>query len=373
MNCSNLRMYNKLKNVLLAYIPNLLKASLSHKVNFLYALLEIKPNSCTVMLTNRCNLKCVMCRQWREPLGQELSFDDWKRIILDLKKNGIRNIHFSGGEPLLRKDFIELVRFSSQNGFVVGVTTNGTLLTGALLEELIAVGLRSIALSMDAVGNEYDRIRGLPNAFEQLNRAAEAVSLKKKKQEVDAYINFTLMKDNIKDLKSVKSFSDKKGLPLAVCLLDKSSFLFNLEGNSNNLWIKDEKDFLALREALDFLVQEKIKAPKSLIINFPAIDFIEHYFRDSRQARIPCVSSQERVIIDPAGGFLGGCMSLGRFGNIKQNSFKELSALEKYKIAKRNMFYKKCPGCSCGYLFNLRLFLPSVCMDVAARLKHWRK
>lgn len=363
-------MHKKFMKFIFGYVPKLLKASAAHKAGFLYNLLEIKPDSCTIMITGRCNLKCVMCKQWREPPGQELSIDDWKTIILDLNKNGIRNIHFSGGEPLLKKDFVELIRFSAQIGLIVGVTTNGSLLTGVILNKLIDAGLRSIALSMDAVDGGYERIRGLPDTFEQLSRAVEEVSIMKRKQKIDAYINFTLMKCNIKDLKIVKAFADKMGLPLAICLLDKNSFLFNLEKNTNDLWIKEKEDFLALREAINFLTQEKIKNPGSLIIDFAAIDFIERYFREPRQAQIPCVSSQGRVIIDPSGGLLGGCMSMGRFGNIMAKGFKELVADKTYKTAKKKMFYKKCPGCSCGYLFNMRLFLPSVCSDIAARIRY---
>ena len=355
-------MNKRIRKALLTYIPNLIKTGLIHKAPFLYGLFEIKPSSCTIMITNRCNLKCVMCKQWREPSGQELPVDDWKRIVLDLKKNG--------GEPLLRKDLIGLVRFSSQNGFVVGITTNGALLTSVMLSELIDAGLRSIALSMDAVGGEYEKIRGLPNTFAQLSRAVEAVSLMRKSKKIDAYINFTLMKDNVKDLKMVKAFADSADLPLAICLLDKNSFLFSLEENNSKFWITGERDFEDLRNALDFLRNEKIKNPKSLIINFSAIDFIEDYFRDPRQERIPCVSSQGRVIIDPFGRLLGGCMSMGRFGSIKETGFKELSATHKYKIAKKNMFYKRCPGCSCGYLFNLRLFLPSIFKNISAKRRY---
>ena len=363
-------MYSKLRNILLTYVPSLLKASILCKANFLYNFLEIKPNSCTIMITNRCNLRCVMCKQWRETPGQELSINNWKRIILDLKHNGIRSIHFSGGEPLLRKDLIELVRFSSQNGLVVGATSNGTLLTRVMLAELVDAGLRSIALSMDALGAKYEIIRGMPNAFAQLMAAVEAVSSMKKNKKIDAYINFTLMKDTMKDLKMVKTFADNACLPLAICLLDKNSFLFNLEKNADSLWIREKDDFLALQEALAFLAREKIKNPKSLIINFSAIDFVEPYFKNPRQAQVPCVSSQNRVIIDTFGGLLGGCMSMGRFGNINEKGFDELSASQEYRIAKKNMFYKKCHGCSCGYLFNLRLFLPSVFKNIVAKRRY---
>ena len=157
-----------------------MKTGLIYKVPFLYRFLEIKPSSCTIIITNRCNLRCVMCKQWREPVNEELSTEEWKNIILNLKKNGIRNMHFTGGEPLLRNDFKELVLFCSRNGFVSGVTTNGFLLTDDILQGLIDAGLRSIALSIDALDSEYEKIRGLPNSFKQLKQAVAIISAMKR-------------------------------------------------------------------------------------------------------------------------------------------------------------------------------------------------
>ena len=345
-----------------------MKTGLIYKVPFLYRFLEIKPSSCTIIITNRCNLRCVMCKQWREPVNEELSTEEWKNIILNLKKNGIRNMHFTGGEPLLRNDFKDLVLFCSRNGFVSGVTTNGFLLTDDILQGLIDAGLRSIALSIDALDSEYEKIRGLPNSFKQLKQAVAIISAMKRTVKIDAYLNFTLMKDNIKDLKKVKTFADEAKLPLAICLLDKNSFIFDLKENSSKFWITEEKDFEYLRGILNFLRNEKIKNPKSLIINFPTIDFIEDYFRDPRQENIPCVSSQDRIIIDPYGNLLGGCMSMGSFGNLKENEFKVLRNDKKYKIAKRNMFYKNCSGCSCGYLFNINHIPSLILKDLINRV-----
>jgi len=359
----------KIKKFCETYILNIIKSWLIYKAPGLFSILEIKPSSSTIIITCRCNLKCIMCKQWMEVPREELSTDDWKRIIADLKENGINSVHFTGGEPLLRKDLAELISYSFQKGFVVGLTTNGAFLSKKILSDLIGRGLRSIAISIDALNGEYEKIRGVANSFKHIESSAILIAEKRREFKIDAYINFTLMKDNIKELKNVKSFADKIKLPLAICLLDKNSFLFDLEQNRSKFWISAKEDFDALREALIFLRQEKIKNPKSLIINFPAIDFIEDYFRNPRQKQIPCISSQDRIIIDAYGNLLGGCMSMGSFGNIKQKKLRELTMDKQYKLAKRNMFYKNCSGCSCGYLFNIRLYQPRIINNFFQRLK----
>lgn len=301
-------------------------------------------------------------------MAKELSTEEWKGIILDLKRSGIRNMHLTGGEPLLREDITGIVFYGSNNGFTVGLTTNGMLATREILEKLVASGLRSIAVSMDAIGEKYDAIRGLPGSFMKLRENLAALSEVRKRRKIDAYINFTLMKATIGELKGVKRFADELGLPLAINIIDKGSFLFDLEENGRDLWVKSDKDFGSLREALDFLRDERSRRPRSLIINFPAIDFIEDYFKDPRQHRVPCVSSQDRVIIDPYGNLMGGCMSMGTFGNLKERPFGELRKAQRYMKAKRGMFYKDCAGCSCGYLFNTRMFLPLILKDAIKRI-----
>jgi len=62
-------------------------------------------------------------------------------------------------------------------------------------------------------------------------------------------------------------------------------------------------------------------------------------------------------------------MSMGSFGNIKQKKLRELTMDKQYKLAKRNMFYKNCSGCSCGYLFNIRLYQPRIINNFFQRLK----
>lgn len=363
-------MLNKIKKSLLNYAPTVLKAAFLRNAPFLYPLLEINPSACNIMITTRCNLKCIMCKQWREPLGKELSTGDWKNIIDDLKSNGIRNIHFTGGEPLLRKDIGALISYSADNGFVSGLTTNGSLLDTKLLESLFDAGLRSVALSIDALNEQYDKIRGQPGSFVWVKKAAYLISQMRQKKGMDAYINFTLMNNNISEFRDVKSFADELKLPVAICLLDKNSYIFDLEENKNEYWINKDVDNGNLLDLLNFIKAEKIKKHHSLLLTFSMVDFISRYFKDTRQARIPCASSQDRIILDPYGNLLGGCLSMGTFGNIKEKSFGKMRREIQYKRAKKNMFYKKCGGCSCGYQFNIRCMPHLLIKDLLFRIRN---
>lgn len=355
--------------ILYDHILITIRSGILHAIPALYGALEIEPSSCNIMLTNRCNMRCVMCRQWREKPESELSTDEWKQIIDDLKKNGIRNIHFTGGEPLLRTDLAELVSFSRGNGVTVGMTTNGMLLTSDVLNNLIDMGLRSIALSIDATSGEYEKIRGLPGSYKKLEGAAVTIADAMSRRGIDAYINFTLMKDNIGEFEKVKKLVDRLGIPIGVCLLDKESSIFKLDENKKKFWIGgSEKE--KLKKILDFLRKELTCNPRNLHINYLGIDYIADYFEDPRQACIPCVISQDRIFIDPYGNLFGGCLAMGTYGNVNKTPFEKLKKGQKYMAAKKSMFYKMCPGCSCGYMFNIRHIPGLILKDIGLRIKN---
>ena len=363
-------MIKKIRRLLINYIPMLVKSSFIYKMPFLYPLLEIKPSAAVIMLTNRCNLKCVICKQWQEVPREELTTEDWKEIIKDLKKNGIKSIHFTGGEPLLRRDLCELIQYSSQEGFAVGITTNGLLLQQELLQNLINAGLRSIAISLDALKEKYEYLRGVPDTFLRVKDTLSLVADTGSRRKIDAYINFTLLKNTIEDFKDVKGLADDFKLPIAVCLLDKNSSIFRIRENKDKFWITDEDDPQKLNALLNFLKEEKIKRPSSLLLSLSALDYIAAYFKDPVQKDIPCIVSQDRVFIGPYGDMFGGCLSMGSFGNFRDTQFDRLVKREKYKRAKRNMFYKECSGCSCGYFFNIQHFPPLIIRDYLIRSKN---
>jgi MoaA/NifB/PqqE/SkfB family radical SAM enzyme len=84
-------------------------------------------------LTCRCNLHCIMCYtdcfNTSDMIRQELSFPEITRIMDEIEEAGCLELCLTGGEPLARKDFLDIYAAAKQNGFLVTVFTNGTLLT----------------------------------------------------------------------------------------------------------------------------------------------------------------------------------------------------------------------------------------------------
>ncbi|CAN5467088.1 hypothetical protein BH10BDE1_BH10BDE1_25440 [soil metagenome] len=129
----------------------------------------------TVSLTKRCNLNCTYCWDFNQrPKLNELETDEIKKLLLSAKKLGVRSFNPFGGEPFIRKDAVEIIEFAFSLGFVVSVTTNGTLLTEEKLRRLVEcvpkTGELVVLVSLDgSSAEENDFIRD-PGSFEKTTR-----------------------------------------------------------------------------------------------------------------------------------------------------------------------------------------------------------
>ena len=140
-----------------------------------------------VSITDRCNYKCVYCRTGE--LGAqypELAIGEYLRLIKVFVGLGITKVRLTGGEPLLRRGLVDLVRELSGLRTLTGepldlaLTTNGHLLD-ELAAPLKAAGLHRVTVSMDAVeAATFERITRIPGSFETVLkgvRAARAAGL----------------------------------------------------------------------------------------------------------------------------------------------------------------------------------------------------
>ncbi len=140
-----------------------------------------------ISITDRCNYKCVYCRSGSDgPQFPEMAIADYLRMARVFVGLGITKVRLTGGEPLLRKGLVDMVRELGQMQTVEGdrldiaVTTNGHLLA-EMAQPLADAGLSRVTVSMDAVDSErFARITRVPNGYEQVLagvRAAEQAGL----------------------------------------------------------------------------------------------------------------------------------------------------------------------------------------------------
>ncbi|MCH8237742.1 MAG: pyrroloquinoline quinone biosynthesis protein PqqE [Proteobacteria bacterium] len=116
-------------------------------------------------LTHRCPLQCPYCSNPMELIAAsgEMDTEGWFGVIGEAAEMGILQIHFSGGEPTVRKDLDAMVGRAEERGLYTNLITSGVLLDRARLEGLAERGLQHVQLSFQAADEALaDRIGGFP-------------------------------------------------------------------------------------------------------------------------------------------------------------------------------------------------------------------
>ncbi len=123
-------------------------------------------------LTRRCNLACQHCYIRAEAAQDELSTAECLRILPQLAEAGTLYLVLTGGEPLLRPDFLEIASEARRLEFALRIFTNGTLVDEAAADRLAGLDPLSVEVSvLGAVPQTHDRLAGRPGAFRGAARA----------------------------------------------------------------------------------------------------------------------------------------------------------------------------------------------------------
>ncbi len=155
--------------------------------------------------TTGCNLECVHCRRLevgKEMSNEDLSLEEAFRFIEGLARDFEPSpvLILSGGEPLMRPDIFDIIRFARKMNVPVGLATNGTMVDLALARKIASSGIRRVSISLDGANPDtHDRFRKMPGSFKKavqgiLNLTQNGVSIQ---------INTTITKHNFTEVESI--------------------------------------------------------------------------------------------------------------------------------------------------------------------------
>lgn len=147
-------------------------------------------------ITWSCNLNCAHCRaeSGYDPHPNDLSTEECYRLLDQIREVGRPMIIFTGGEPLLRPDFFDIVAYARGLGFVCVVGTNGTLVTPEIAARMKTAGISRVSISLDfPVADLHDKFRGQSGAFDDAMRGIECL----KGADVPFQINTTVTSLNV--------------------------------------------------------------------------------------------------------------------------------------------------------------------------------
>lgn len=164
----------------------------------------------SIDLTDQCNLKCIHCyMEGISCTSTELTTNQWKGILDDITEAGCMNLLITGGEPLLRKDFIEIYSYAKTRGLLITIFTNGTLINDQILAVFDKLPPLSVEISLyGATAETYDKVTGVKGSFEKCIRGIKDLLARR----IKVQIKTVLMTLNLKEFEKMEAMARKLGV-----------------------------------------------------------------------------------------------------------------------------------------------------------------
>ncbi|KJS88658.1 MAG: Fe-S oxidoreductase [Peptococcaceae bacterium BICA1-8] len=290
--------------------------------------------------TNQCNMYCKHCyRDAGLKASEELSTEEGKNLITEIKKAGFKIMIFSGGEPLMRPDIFELVDHASKLGLRPVFGTNGTLITRDVAKKLKNLGVMGMGISLDSLDpQKHNELRCYQDGFEQAVQGMENCLHEK----LPFQIHTTVMGWNKDEILDITDFAVEKGA------VAHHFFFLVPTGRGANI----ETESLRAKDYEDTLtkIMEKQKHVSIELKPTCAPQFIRIAKEMGMDIRFQrgCLAGTSYCIISPTGN-VQPCAYLDvPIGNVKETPFSRLWAESEVFKTLRTLDYKG--GCgTCKY------------------------
>jgi len=221
-------------------------------------------------VTRSCNLSCIHCRAAAEhgPYENELTTTECFEVLDDIASFSRPIIIFTGGEPLLREDVFEIVRYGSDLGLRCVLATNGSLLDETVAGKLVEAGIQRVSLSLDGATREtHDSFRQVDGSYTSVIEAAGVAT----KVGMPFQINSTVTRLNLDELPAM--------LDRAIELGAVAYHVFLLVPTGRGTELKDQEIAPAEYETtLNWLYDQRERVPIQL-----KATCAPHYYRILRQ------------------------------------------------------------------------------------------
>ncbi|MBI2831591.1 MAG: radical SAM protein [Chloroflexi bacterium] len=199
--------------------------------------------------TRQCNLRCLHCyaSAGARKMPEEMSTAEGQKFIRDLAEFKAPVLLFSGGEPLMREDLLDLAEFATEQGVRVAISTNGTLVTPEIARRLKAIGFAEVGISIDGVGAINDRFRATEGAYQAaLNgiRACVALGLR-------ASLRLTITRFNFQEIPAIFGLLEEEKI-------DRVCFYHLAYAGRGNKLQKEDISHAETRRVLDTICEHTI-------------------------------------------------------------------------------------------------------------------
>ena len=289
------------------------------------------PVNLTWEVTLACNLRCRHClSSSAEPAPHELSTAEALELVEQLHLEGVFQINFGGGEPFMRPDFMQILDACHERGIMTCISTNGTLITKELIEQLSHTKMVAIQVSLDGAKKATcEAIRG-KGTYEAAIKALELLALSK----IPSSINTVLTADNADEIQDLQKLANHMGVTLRISR-------FRPSGRGADNW-------------------EELRPTPSQLLNFSAwlsenenIRTGDSFFSLTSQERQGlglnlCGAAKLTCCVSPTGKvYPCAFLQSDRFeaGDLRHNSFKEIWDDSEIFASFRGLRIHSCEDC----------------------------
>lgn len=316
------------------------------------------PLNIALFLTLRCNARCSMCnlQDILNKDNREFSLEQIENLLKQIGKYKPSIVLF-GGEPLLRRDFSEIVKMMKKYKLSCGIFTNGTLFNNLNIKEIVKNKMNFVAFSMQGIGKTHDKIVGLNNAFDKMIKAIREFQ-KYKNKKTKIIIHTTISEQNLDELGKIVELGEK--LKVDLIRFGHPTFFTKSDVEKNKKIMKaifpDEKieeiSYFYEPEENGKKFYEKIaefmRKYKGRMKMTPDLDFkeIKNWYSNDFKTKRKCFFVYRGLFIYPNGDVIP-CESFKFImGNINQQKFKYIWNSEKYVKFRRELKKKLYPACA---------------------------
>ncbi|MFX1442899.1 MAG: radical SAM protein [Promethearchaeota archaeon] len=306
----------------------------------------------TIYLTDRCNQNCLHCAAAVMEKRPEFPTETWIEIIEDLeqslRKRGRRGCYiWFGGEPTIRKDLKDLIKYCGEKGYYQALATNGILFNEKLAKLCADFKMSHVFISYDSTDpKRAAKIRGHPKAYEAAEKALNLTS----KYGLFTIANVTAQKENFDELEDLQKYFDSKGvIPFYRPLIKQRSADLN--------WDEIGLSMDEYRQFYDFKYKNAIEAIRkgeasalNKFYTWDMVPFMECPLNDEERTAIEwgtgCQACRSISGIDTNGDvFPCDYPSELTLGNILEQSWDEIMETEMFKKIRDRKIKGKCSTC----------------------------
>lgn len=172
------------------------------------------PIAGTMELTERCNLECAHCyinlpANDQQARREELTYGQLCGILDQIAEEGCLTLLLTGGEPLLRPDFLDIYAYAKRKGFLITLFTNGTMLTPEIADVLQEWHPFLVEITLYGITPEtYERVTGVPGSYQRCMKGIQLL----RERDIPFKLKIVVMTLNQREFTAVQQYASDLGV-----------------------------------------------------------------------------------------------------------------------------------------------------------------